>query len=173
MKKIILGLMLVSAISAQAQSNDKAIAYNDYIVNLQNTIGESIVTFNDVMSTDTITAAGIQPYYDAMIENTKNAISKMKDVLPYDGNSDLKNAATDLFQFYLTIFQNEYKEMIGIIFGDAIGDPQLQRMNEILADISAKEAVLDGNFQAAQVAFATKYNFEIIENELQEKIDDY
>ncbi|MBK8343488.1 MAG: hypothetical protein IPL12_09355 [Bacteroidetes bacterium] len=96
MKKIILGLMLVSAISAQAQSDDKAIAYNDYIVNLQNTIGESIVTFNDVMATDTITAAGIQPYYDAMIENTKNAISKMKDVLPYEGNSDLKNAASGI-----------------------------------------------------------------------------
>ena len=173
MKKIILGLMLVSAISAQAQSDDKAIAYNDYIVNLQNTIGESIVTFNDVMSTDTITAEGIKPYYEAMINNTKNAIVKINEVLPYDGNSDLKNAASDLFQFYLTIFQNEYKEMIDIIFSDNIGDPQLQRMNEILADISAKEAVLDGNFQAAQEAFAAKYNFEIIENELQDEIDDY
>ncbi len=165
--------MLVSAISAQAQSDDKAIAYNDYIVELQTKIGESILAFNDAVSTDTITSAGIQPYYDAMINDTKNAITKINAVLPYEGNSDLKNAAADLFQFYLTIFQNEYKEMIGIIFGDAIGDPQLQRMNEILADISAKEAVLDGNFQAAQVAFATKYNFEIIENELQEKIDDY
>lgn len=63
--------------------------------------------------------------------------------------------------------------MLGIIFGDAIGDPQIQRMNEILADISAKEAVLDGNFQTAQEAFAAKYNFEIIENELQDEIDDY
>lgn len=173
MKKIIFSLLLVSAITLQAQSDDAAIAYNDYIVNLQNTIGESIVSFNDVLATDTITAVGIKPYYDAMITNTKNAISKMNDVQPFEGNTELKSTALDLFKFYLTIFENEYKEMVNIIFSEALTETDLQRMNDILADITAKEAILDANFQTAQIAFAEKYNFEIIENELQEKIDDY
>ena len=171
MKKLLTILLLVTSFAAKSQTFTDPIAYNDYIVDLQNKIGEKLIAFNEQVASETASYASVEPYFLAMGAEMQDAVIKIRTLPEYEGNTDLRNAATALFDFYLNTFQNEYLIMLNLVFDPDFDAEDLTKLQEILTRITEQEGILDSNFQTAQQAFATKYNITLDRNELQDKID--
>lgn len=170
MKKLLMIGLLFIGFKSQAQQFSTPIEYNDYIINLQTIIGEKIIAFNEALNLETATFESLLPYHRALIETSADAVAKTKSLPAYEGNSELRDNALALFEFYYKTFSNEYLEMIKIIFETDLDDAEVARLSEILEYITANEATIDNNFQTAQKAFAEKYNMTLGENELQDKL---
>lgn len=167
---LIVLLMLFSG-QVFGQQFKEANAYNDYIVDLQNQIGERMLAFNEAVSMSDATRESVQPDYDTLLLVTKNCIAKLKKLPAYEGNVSLRNTAQQLFEFYQKTIEQDYKEMVDLIFGSTLDEAALARLTVIMEKITADEKVYDENFAKEQQAFATKYNFELIDNTIQEEID--
>lgn len=174
MKPVILLIAIVFtfATGAFSQNFTEASKYNDYIVELQNKIGYKMLEFNERMGEEDATLESVTPYHTALLQTTKDVIADLKKMPAFEGNTSFRNSAIDLFNFYLKTIEVDYKEMMELIFAERIDDASLERLNQILEQITEEEAVYDENFAREQQAFADKYNFDLIDNELQEEIDE-
>lgn len=170
-KSIFLSIALLVSGIISAQTFNTAVEYNDYIVNLQNEIGTQILSFNESLALEDATLEKMNKMVDEIIVTTKNVISKTEAMGAFQGNTALRDNAAALFKFYLSIFSNEYRELLTLFFSDLSITANTDKIQAILDSISQKEAIYDDNFQKAQADFAATHNIELIENELQEDID--
>jgi hypothetical protein len=174
MKKLILlslGFLLVSFGTINAQSKPSASDYNNSIVAIQTTVINDILALSNTF--ESRDAATMDKKYKKLKQTTVNAVNEITKMKGYEGNTELRDVAKNLFVFYKETVANEYAEMIGILKKpDAeITEKDIARIDEISSIISARESVLDERFAKAQSDFAAKYNVVIKENNLQKEID--
>jgi hypothetical protein len=163
--KIIFALAL-TFLSLHGLASDKdAILYNDKIINEQNKITKKILEL--FKTPDEATLALVRKQIDESIE----VLHKMK---PYKGDEALLPSAKALFEFYRSIADNEYKSLLRLFMDkDKYTEDQLTlKVTEYLNAISQKEKPLDENFNAAQKAFAKKYGFVLMKNEMQDELNE-
>ena len=160
-------LFLFFSFTACSQKN--AIEYNDAIIKEQSKIMQKVLEFLSVMEKDLIKAD--QVLKETAVQ-TKASIKTVSAMEPFDGSSELRDSALELFKFYLHVVENEYPEMIAILKkGESITQKDVDRMNELQQKITKQEQVLDSKMSTAQANFSKKHNISIQENELQKKID--
>lgn len=173
MKKLSLFILgAVCSLQLVAQEFNSAIDYNDYIVEQQNKVGEAILTFNDVMASDDATKESIQPYHELLISTCREGLGNLHELSDYEGNDELRQAAIDLFNFYVLTFTDDYTEMIEILFGENSDEETMDNLNALLEKITIGEGEFDNGFAMAQASFSELYGFDLLENELQEEIDE-
>lgn len=168
----LLPALLFTSQMAMAQSFSNAIDYNDYIVDLQNQIAYKILTFNEQMALEESTLESIQPYYDDLVETSKECLVKLKNIEAFEDDAELKPAAVNLFDFYVRCFSTSYNEMLHIVYRTELNDEDYNELNTILEKVTSEEGQYDEDFNSAQIRFAEKYDFTLDENELQEEIDE-
>jgi hypothetical protein len=172
MKKLSLFILgAVCSLQLVAQEFDSAVDYNDYIIEQQNHVGAAVLTFNEVMAGADATKENIQPYHDVLILACHEALGKISSMSDYEGNFELRDAAIDLFTFYLHTFEDDYAEMINLVYSDDSDEATMDSINALLEKISAEEGEIDDRFAAAQFSFSEIHGFDLLENELQEEID--
>lgn len=172
MKPFVLVIAFVAAFfTSNAQTFTVAVEYNDFIVDQQNKIGQKILLLVEKFGEEGMTKEGISPTLEDLLATAKSGVAATKQLGPFEGGAQLKESALALFQFYVRIIDIDYREMINILYVSALDDAAMTRLNEIIAKVQAEEAKYDGNFQAAQSAFATANNITLEENELQDEID--
>jgi hypothetical protein len=172
MKPVIMLFALLFVVQSKAQTFSNAQEYNDYIVNAQVSIGEKMLAFNDIVSDENSTLEITISELNAIVKFTDDVIAKASKITPFEKNTELKESALALFRFYRQILHEDYRKMVTIYFDPNMNEESINEMQTILESISQREAPLDERFQTAQIAFAEKYNLELLENELQEEIDD-
>lgn len=163
MKNLLL-LLLVIPFAASAQTS--AIEFNDMIVEEQTKIGQRIIDFNTAVENSAPTDLPLQ----LTLDQTKASIAVVEKLSWQDGAA-LKKSALELFKFYQSIVANEYVEMVKIVEKPELVDADITRINELLASITDREAVLDADFAAQQEAFAKLNGFTLERNELQDELD--
>lgn len=90
------------------------------------------------------------------------SLKKVKALPPYENNTELKNAAIDLFTFYKKISTQHLKRMLQIVQkGDKIELKDVEEIQAIQKDVDKTEKPLDKAFSNAQKKFAKKYKFTI------------
>ncbi|HNE46761.1 MAG TPA: hypothetical protein PKN15_11655 [Chitinophagales bacterium] len=170
-RNVIISFLLVTGISAKAQPFADAVSYNDYVVNIQTTIAVALNEFNQSILVEGSTRETVEPFYNNLITVTNNSLSLIKAMPAYNGDSTLRDAASELFEFYHSCFTNEYATVMTIVFDPNMTMDDYNRMNNILTDVSTRESVFDLSFQTAQYLFAIKNGFTLEENEMQKTID--
>lgn len=170
-KSILVSLAILVSGILSAQTFKTAVEYNDYIVELQNEIGAQILSFNESLALEDATLEKMNKMVDEIVITTKKVIAKTEAIEAFQGNTALRDNATALFKFYLSIFSNEYRELLTLFFTDLSIQANVDKIQAILDSISQNETIYDDNFQKAQTEFAKIHNIELIENELQEDID--
>ena len=172
MKSVLMLFALLFVVQSKAQTFATAQEYNDYIVNVQVSIGEKMLAFNDIVGEENSTLEYAISELNATVAFADDAIAKASKITPFEKNSELKESALALFRFYRQILNEDYRQMVSIYFDPNLNEESIKEMEAILESISQREASLDKRFQTAQIAFAEKYNLELLENELQEEIDE-
>ena len=148
-------------------SQMSAVDYNDAIVNEQNKIIEHILA----MSNATYDIAESDQHRLKIIEQCDSSIAIVGAMEPFDGNSDLRDAAVNLFRFYKDIASTDFKRILEILDMDEPTDADYEELDQIDAKIAERELPLDAAFQNAQKAFSDKNNLQLLKNEYQDAID--
>lgn len=182
MKKLFSTLLLIPVIvfmtSCSSKSGDKksdkitfetAIEYNDFIVKLQEkTIRKTLALGEVLVKGDSL---AIHKSFDEFGTQAKASLDELKKLDTFEGEAELRDNALKLFQFYVTIYEKDYKEMIDLVTKKEISEKDLKRVDEIVAKVAADETQFDAGFAAAQQTFAKKHNMIIQQNNLQNEID--
>lgn len=187
MKKIILNFSLAfislifiyscgsSNVESKAVSTIENIspeAYLEQIVSIQTSVGESIINLNEV--SDSGNKDEILKTYNELVTTVTDANSEIKKLECYDKNDcELRDAAQNLFNFYEEMIKIEYKEIVDFMLKDSdqITNEDVAKLQEIATNLSQKEVKLDTDFNSAQKSFASKHNFTLTKNKLQDEID--
>jgi hypothetical protein len=146
------------------------VAYNDFIVDRQSGLIKKVLEFGKVADISLDSAEGLLNTY---IRDTEGMIRDIKGMPPYEGDSTLRDAAVGSFTFYKKIFDKEYREILSIRRkGEAMTPEDIERLNQIVENITKEEEQYDKRFRRAQDDFADKNKMRLKENEMQKKIDD-
>ncbi|MDQ7778134.1 MAG: hypothetical protein RDV41_00285 [Planctomycetota bacterium] len=162
----VLGAIIVVVIIIVAvffgSKTDKAVAYNDKIVAQQARI---VKAMTDVFNADDPSVMGQR--LDAAIPVIDDAIKTVKAMDAFEGNTELRDTAVKLFEFYKSIGDVDYREMIEIgKKGPEPSEEDQKRMMAIQEDVSQREEVLDAEMERVQAAFASKHDFQLKPTEL-------
>ncbi len=166
-----LALLLLLPLSGVAQKITEPVEYNDKIVGFQNDIGYKMLAMNDYIGGDDSNKQEAHALRLELLQVTKESIAGIQKMTAFEGNDDLRKSALELFRFYQRVVENEYKEMIDILYSEDLSEDDIVALEEIVNRVTVEEGTYDDNFQTAQEAFAKKHNLELEENELQEEID--
>lgn len=171
MKSFIFTFLVFSSLcQANAQTFKTAVEYNDYIVEQQTLIGEKLMTFFERFGEEDMSNAVISTILDDLLNTVNDGVLAIKRLPAYEDDTQMRQAALELFQFYSKTIDQDYREMVNLVFGGNLDDATAARFKEIVAKVQAEEVEYDLNFSSAQGAFAEKYDFTLEENELQEKM---
>ncbi|MEI6346478.1 MAG: hypothetical protein WCP69_00905 [Bacteroidota bacterium] len=173
---IVVTVMLSTSVSVAqvAKKSSKlkfssATEYNDYIVNLQGKTIKTILKLGeDINAGD---AETIKKSFNDFGIQAKASLAELKTLGSFKNNSQLRDKGLKLFQFYVDIYEKDYKEMIDIITKKKITPKDQKRIDEIVAKVSKEEMGFDQEFASAQRAFAMSNNMIITENDFQKEID--
>jgi len=166
----LLSLCFLIFSSIAISQNSKAIEYNDKIIDEQAKIIELTLEVVELIETDLDLCEKKRLETVKQIDNSILVVEKMG---AFEGNTELRSAAIDLFKFYKKVFGDDYKVMLDILKkGENITEEDVTTITEIFSSISEEEIILDENLSRTQNLFAEKYGFQIEENELQDEIDD-
>lgn len=143
-----------------------AIEYNDFIISQQNLVGGAI---NDLMVNILEDSASVWIHYNAGLIIANNCFLAIKSLPVFEDNTYFKDASTELFQFYLDVFSNEFKEITTYYTDPDISfeklDSELTRISNL---ITLKEDMHDTNFANAQAKFAEEYHFNLLDTQVEE-----
>jgi hypothetical protein len=167
---VLLGIVLVGALLFSCKDiKSQAIDYNDKIVGLQSKIGRSMIAFSRTFSSNNMTL--MEKKYTELLDSIDFAISRAEAMGPFNGNSEFRDTAIRLFEFYQDISENEYDEILDIFSQDEFSEADAERIEELAEGISEREQALDYEFATVQKAFARKHGILLRDNKLQHKID--
>lgn len=164
MRKILLLLLLASAFRLNAQTGSQtsfkdAVEYNDYIVNKQTAIGVLINDLMTIVNDSTSTLEQAHKNRTAAIVKMSTIINDIRSMPDWKGNTELRDVSINLFSFYRSCFENEYKSMIDIVYKTDATDDDFAELDRLLVVVTEKEKPLDDKFAAAQSAFAKANGF--------------
>lgn len=171
MKKIFfaaLAPMLFPSADAVAQVPHfaDAIEYNDYIVNQQDLIGIKIKVFVDETSSEYSTKEmEIKAAEDGEQQAAASA-ALVRKMPAFNGDTVLRDAAADLFEFYERILGNEYIDLVNLMWDEALSTEEYNaQYQKLLNSITERELIYDNAFSKAQENFAKKNDFELVDPE--------
>lgn len=146
------------------------VEYNDKIVGEQNKIIQAVFEYIDAVSNGKKDAESTRRTLVTQCKRSLEIVQSMED---YEGNVRLRDAAVDLFKFYLKLSEESFKEISEINEkGEDITLQDLERLEVLESEMDKKEVKLDNALSSAQEEFAKKYNFKLGDNKLQKEVDE-
>ena len=168
---LLLLLLVLFTKSFQAQTTfTDAVSYNDYIVDNQDKIGVELLKFMDLFA-DGASEERFKEVHLVVLLKIEEAIKATKAMPAYDGNLRLKDASVNLFSFYKSVVEKEYKELMDIYIAGVFNEETSKQMELLIASISQREEAFDKEFATAQEEFSKKHNFSLEENQLQKEFE--
>ncbi|MFC1654915.1 hypothetical protein ACFL2F_03825 [Myxococcota bacterium] len=163
---IALLLAALSTSSCMAASlKDRATAYNKEIMDLKLKVVTSLFNFEGTYSS--FDGAMMTKALNEALETTKKAVKDAKAMGPFDGDTRLRDAAIELFEFYVAVGKRERREVVTILSRKAAEEKDVNRIEEIAQSITARDKALLMKFNEIQAEFAKKYDVDSDENKPQ------
>ncbi len=149
---------------------ESALDYNNYIIDLQSKTIKAILSFADACSLADETS--MRSSYEKFQKQAKESLTELKKLGSFDGSTEFRDKAIDLFSFYVEVADNDYKKMLDLLLKKDFNDADQAEIDKIVAKVSEKETGFDAAFAKAQEDFAAKNNLQITKNTLQDQIDE-
>lgn len=144
------------------------VKYNDYIVNEQNEIGESLLALMGVINDETSTLDIARSYLAALNSTIDHTIADMNNLEELKNDYGLKKSAMDLFGFYKRIMSDKYSVIITQLYAEI---PDVELITRITGEVTDEEKGFDAAFQQAQQSFASGYGFTLSPNSMQDDLN--
>lgn len=98
--------------------------------------------------------------YAATLKQVQSSIQKTKNLEPFDGSTEFRDASLNIFAMHEEMLKNEYRELITILKKSEVDYTyeDEQRGNKLLLSIIDKQKNANEDIIAIQAAFAEKYH---------------
>ena len=144
-------------------------AYNNYIVDNQGYIIEKNMEFVKVLEGNDSNKEAAE-YYKALTEQTLQSIDSVSNLGSFNGNTEFKDAAVNLFKFYQEAW-SEYKNLIDLKTKEEKIKAYTKIREKFNAVHSIKEKELEDKFYHAHTNFSHQNMLHVRNTELHEKLD--
>ncbi|MES2618643.1 MAG: hypothetical protein V4613_12245 [Bacteroidota bacterium] len=163
--------LFASLLLLSCNKSQDAAKYNDQIIGYQTPIIEKMLELSKAIETQD--SAAMFSKLQELNDRIDVSIAGMQKLEKFDDKTQLKEKMLKAFEFYKSISMNEYKTIIEIVAkpDDAVTTEDVELLNKIATEVSAKETEIDNQVEAAQKAFAKENNMELTDNKLQQEID--
>ena len=169
MKYIYFLLFAVTIASCKYFNQDSAIKYNDNIVLLQDKIHIKMTALGNSFSTKD--SVEINKNLQALKTTSDSAIAVVGGLSGIDGDTQLKDAALNLFKFYRKLADVEFAQEGAIFCKEEITADDMKVLNDIVESVTKEEKPLDDALGEAQNNLAKKYNFKLEHKDMSNKKD--
>lgn len=160
-KTNVLLMLLIGTLmfSCNELKREDAITYNDLIVHSFDPVIDKMVDFEMAVFDGSIEE--VQTIYKELEALNLSTWKTVNETPAFGDNEEFKKAAEDIVKFYISVTENEYKEIMGIIDVDALSLEDENKIDDLLGDTYEKETQFYTKFDEEQKKFADKYNFRI------------
>lgn len=164
LKNFVLLLLLSMSGICQAQ-NTKAAKYNNKIIKEQHEITPMIVAFLHMQTKHYVKKEHEWSEQERINIEKKlsKAIAHVMNLRPFEGDTELKEAALAWFELYRRSFDVEYEEIVAILGKKEKTEADIARVEEIKSKLIQEEESIDQRFAKAQENFAAKYQLSLRE----------
>lgn len=135
-----------------------ATEYNDFIVKEQQLIVNEMRQFNN---DDGSNLERIEQKRLKIVTQCDSSLYKIEQLEDFDGNTALKSAALELFNFYKTVCDSEYSKMITIMSKSIITEADIEILKSTQEKNKQLEVKLDKQLETAQNEFAKDQGIKI------------
>lgn len=155
---LLLGCLLLALASCNSATPANAVAYNDAIVDVQTRVVGYFDSF--VMAADTGDSLSAMKALDTALDSAKAGQQRLQAMPPFDGNTTLRDAASELVGLYVQGLDKDWRAIISVLTNHNATLDQLEQANQVRDEFSIKEDELFKKVEAAQQEMATKYKFD-------------
>jgi len=148
---------------AQTPEFKNPVDYNDYIIGEQLKIGQKLQEFSKTIESRSKSKMNLA--LAAVKAQIVESLERIRAIGSYEDNSEFRNAAILLFEFYNVISNNQYEEVIEIVAKEKYSNVDQERIKNLMGNMSKQEASHDKKFATAQKNFAEQFDISITENE--------
>jgi hypothetical protein len=156
---IVVAMFIFSACNTSGIKN--AVEYNDTLINTFSPIIDQMIEFEMSVYDSEINK-------DTLYNSMKNYITQCKENLEklpiYTDGEELKNSTVKVVEFYETIINNQYAEILALVKQDEILSPVNEaKIDSLIRDSYKNENEVYDAFEQEQKKFAVRHNFKIQE----------
>jgi len=147
------------------------VEYNDSIIGFQEKVIKKVLDFSqNIQMLDTVQR---DAKLNDIIFEIDNSLSILNQLPSFYGNTKLKDAAITWMNFYRSVFDNEYREIIKISKKPEaeIIENDIIRMNDLSKSVADRELQVHKDFETVQKEFYKQFNIQGRQNELNNEIE--
>ena len=94
---------------------------------------------------------------EKMISDVDAFVEELKRMADFGGDGAFRDKAIELFAFYKSTLETEYKLMIEIVAKKDLKEEDRKKLDEYAHDLIAREKEIDDAFESAQLEFVKKH----------------
>lgn len=150
-----------SVTTPEGQKLEGPAAYNDYLVSEQNRIIQRFSELNKAY--ESYDKDKIEEAREALLKEIDEVIANVEKLPPYEGDTELRDAALEMFQYYRQLTEKELKEIGDLLSKgeNQITEEDIDEMDRLYKRFRKEIKSYEINFADAQRAFANKYGMKI------------
>jgi uncharacterized protein YdbL (DUF1318 family) len=149
---------LLSLTACNRTTVQKAVAYNDAIVDIQARVVGHFDQF--VMSADTGDSLSASAALNVALDSCRANLKRLEAMDGFGGDTRLRDAAIELVKHYTKGLGQEFRGILGVVTNDNATREQLEHANEVRDAFKHEEDRLFEAVEAAQKAMAEKHGFD-------------
>jgi hypothetical protein len=147
---ILFGIISNQAMT-QTSKNSLAIEYDLFIQHQAEQIDNEVANFNNAIAL--FDGDSILKAYDHLLNVTETVIASTEKKQVAKGAEKYREAALNLFRFYLRTFETDYHEAVAIMYRETIGDADIEEMEKIFDQVELKESLFLDTYYREMDAF--------------------
>ncbi len=150
-----------SVTTAEGQKLEGPAAYNDYLVAEQNRIIKRFSELNKAY--ESYDREEIDQARQALLNEIDEVIAAVEKLPPYEGDTELRDAALEMFTYYRQLSEQELKSIGDLLSKgeNELTESDIDEMDRLYNRFRKEIKSYEINFADAQRAFANKYGMKI------------
>lgn len=158
---VLLLLLTIAMAACNPATPEKAVAYNDGIVDIQARVVGYFDTFVlDADTGDSVTAAKA---LEIALDSARTGFKRLEAMPGFDGSTRLRDAAKELVRHYIKGLDEDFRGIVGVLTNHNATLEQLEHANQVRDAFEMEEDRLFKVVQEAQLEMAQKHHFEFEE----------
>lgn len=155
-------LLLLVILGGCGPTQEDFIAYNDAIVEEHEKVNKAFLDFYNAL--DGENTADMEQSYADMVKQIHESLTAVKNMGPIAEETEFRDAGIALFEYYKSIAENEYRELLNIYITPAeeLTMEDQERLSEIKKQVEQGETELFDRFINAQEQYAERHDLQLI-----------
>jgi hypothetical protein len=151
-------------------TTDDPAKYSNYIVDIQEEIGNEFIEFSMVLVNSGDFKANDQKRQD-VLRKIELALRKLRNMAPFKGTTHLRDESIAVFEFYKKLHAEDYAKLAVLVTQKESGLKELQEYFSLQKEVESQMRTYAARLRNAQERFAKEQRLTLVHNQMQDQFD--